>query len=67
MEKDNLDQDRDLYHLKHTKIIGDQQELITREADPMLDPSLAMEEGSGQQKNMKDIIREENNMGGEIN
>ena len=67
MEKDNLDQDKDLCHLEHTKIIGDQQELNTQEADQMLGPSLAMEEGSVQLKNTKVIIREENNLGGEIN
>ena len=67
MEKGIPDQDRNFCHLEHTQIIGDQQELITQEADPKLGPSPAMEEGSGQQKNMKDIIREENNLGGEIN
>ena len=56
-----------MYNLKHIKIIGDQQELNTQEADPMLDLSLAMEEGSVQLKNTKVIIREENNLGGEIN
>ena len=67
MEKDNHDQDKDLCHLEHTKIIGDQQELIIQEEDLMLGLSQAMEEGFVQLKSMKDIIREENNLEGEIN